>query len=182
MCVTIRGIRVKQRSPRIQSLMSVRVVVVAMVTGTTTPIRLLALASASASALASTGTAAVVTVLSMTATATPSPFLSLPSSHPRLLRFFTSIVVQILAFSLSLLLFLLLHLLHILGQLLQTELPLCVNSLLDFLCLKTTTSFHPDVLTLALPFYLSNPTRQLQSLFGPDAPESICLAFSAWAR
>ena len=166
--------------------MSVRVMVVAMVTGTTTPIRLLALASASASAsasaLASTGTAAVVTVLSMTATATPSPFLSLPSSHPRLLRFFTSIVVQILAFSLSLLLFLLLHLLHILGQLLQTELPLCVNSLLDFLCLKTTTSFHPDVLTLALPFYLSNPTRQLQSLFGPDAPESICLAFSAWAR
>lgn len=182
MCVTIRGIRVKQRSPRIQSLMSVRVVVVAMVTRTTTPIRLLALASASASALASTGTTAVVTVLSMTATATPSPFLSLPSSHPRLLRFFTSIVVQILAFSLSLLLFLLLHLLHILGQLLQTELPLCVNSLLDFLCLKTTTSFHPDVLTLALPFYLSNPTRQLQSLFGPDAPESICLAFSAWAR
>lgn len=139
--------------------MSVRVVVVAMVTRTTTPIRLLALASASASALASTGTTAVVTVLSMTATATPSPFLSLPSSHPRLLRFFTSIVVQILAFSLSLLLFLLLHLLHILGQLLQTELPLCVNSLLDFLCLKTTTSFHPDVLTLALPFYLSNPTR-----------------------
>lgn len=174
----------KQRSPRIQSLMSVRVVVVAMVTGTTTPIRLLALASAStsASALAPTGTAAVVTMMSMTATATPSPFLSLPRGHPRLLRFFTSIVVQILAFSLSLLLFLLLHLLHILGQLLQTELPLCVNSLLDFLCLKTTASFSPDTLTLAPPFCLSNPTGQLQSLFGPDAPESICLAFSAWAR
>lgn len=172
----------KQTSPRIQSLMSVRVVVVAMVAGTTTIIRLLALASAPASALASTGTAAVVTMVSMTATAAPSPFLSLPRSHPRLLRLFASIVVQILAFSLSLLLFLLLHLLHILGQLLQTELPLCVNSLLDFLCLKTTASFPPDTLTLAPPFYPSNPARQLQSLFGPDAPESICLAVSAWAR
>ena len=85
----------------------------------------------------------VTTAMTMTAAAAVRPslfFLLLSGLHPRLLRFFTSVVVQLLSLAFSLLLLLLHQFVHTLVQLLQTRFSLRSNSLFNFLLFISTQS------------------------------------------